>query len=73
MEGFLNVKRSGDRQECTVFLENAYFMDFIISQIKHEVMTLLITEEARYDKDQSIRHEFVSISRRKPTKCRAVH
>ena len=48
-------------------------MDFISSQIKHELMTLLITEEARYDKDQSIRHTFVSICRRKPTKCRAVH
>ena len=43
-------------------------MDIISSQIKHELM-----EEARYDKDQSIRHVFVSICRRKPTKCRAVH
>ena len=75
MEGFLDLKRSGFQQgtDKSVFLENAYFMDFISSQIKHELMTLLITKEARYDKDQSIRHVFVSICGRKPTKCRAVH
>ena len=31
-----------------VFLENAYFIDFISLQIKHELATLVTTAEAGY-------------------------
>jgi len=75
MEGFLVLRRcgisTGDRQECIPWKR--------LSHLLHQFANKAWTDDAadywgsKICKDQSIRHVFVSICRRKPTNSRAVH
>ena len=68
--GFRSGISTGDRQKCIPPLTLWTFK--ISSQIKHELMTLLTTEEAGYNTSIDRSDVFVFICRRKPTK-RVVH